>query len=468
MRLELARRGRYRVVWRAHIVSQMSHLPDRSIRKWLVPGLGVKRWFLLLFVGTGLLGLGVAFLLRELYVSATLPDAFYYITLQFLPYAARGAVLIGVALLCVGVGVWKFTSHAVAAARSSGNGDRDEPLVELIHRYRFSGRGPRIVCLGGGTGLSVLLRGLKEYSDNITAIVTVADDGGSSGRLRRDLGVIAPGDLRNCIAALADAEPLMTRLFQYRFPEGSGEGLEGHSFGNLFIVAMSGVAGGMEEAIRETGRVLAVRGRILPSTLENIRLAALTNDGEVIRGESKITSAKQQIQQLSLEPQQPPAYPDTVNAIRNADVIVVGPGSLYTSVLPNLLVPQLRIAFQESQAMKIYVSNVATQPGETDDFSVQDHVRTIAEHIGGTPFDLVLANSNASARLPRRWRSEPVQLDAGEELDGAAIIEADIVDTGNRYRHDSEKLAAAILTAYHEQGEAGLRPRRAQRLVAAK
>ena len=447
----------------------MSHLPDRSLRKWLVPGLGVKRWFLLLFIGTGLLGLGVAFLLRELYVSATLPDAFYYITLQFLPYAARGGVLIGAALLCVGVGVWKFTSHAVAAARSSAaNGDRDEPLVELIHRYRFSGRGPRIVCLGGGTGLSVLLRGLKEYSDNITAIVTVADDGGSSGRLRRDLGVIAPGDLRNCIAALADAEPLMTRLFQYRFPEGSGEGLEGHSFGNLFIVAMSDITGSMEEAIRETGRVLAVRGRILPSTLENIRLAALTSEGEVIRGESKITSAERTIQQLSLEPQQPPAYPDTVNAIRNADVIIVGPGSLYTSVLPNLLVPQLRIAFQESEAMKIYVSNVATQPGETDHFSVQDHVRTIAEHIGGTPFDVVLANSNASARLPRRWNSQPVQLDGSEDLDSAVIVEDDLVDTGNRYRHDAGKLAAAILTAYHEQGEAGIRPRRTARLVAVK
>ena len=445
----------------------MSRLNDQSLRKWLVPGLGVKRWLLLLVIGTGLLGLGVAFLLRELYVTATLPGAFYYITLQFLPYAARGALLVGVALFCVSVGVWKFTAHAVAAARSAAhtNGGSGEPLVELIHRYRFSGRGPRIVCLGGGTGLSVLLRGLREYSDNITAIVTVADDGGSSGRLRRDLGVIPPGDLRNCIAALADAEPLMTRLFQYRFPEGSGEGLEGHSFGNLFIVAMSDITGSMEEAIRETGRVLAVRGRILPSTLEDVRLAALTSDGKVIRGESNITSAEKQIRTLSLEPQQPPAYPDTINAIRNADVIVVGPGSLYTSVLPNLLVPQLRIAFQESQAMKIYVSNVATQPGETDHFSVQDHVHAIAAHIGGTPFDVVLANSNASARLPRRWNSQPVQLDIGEELDvldEAAIVEADIVDRGNRYRHDAAKLADAILTTYHERGEAGVSSRRRQ------
>ena len=436
--------------------------PDRSWRRWLVPGLGVKRWFVLLFFGMGLLGLGIGFLLRELYVSVTLPGAFYYLTLQFLPYAARGGILIALAVLCVGLGVVKFSSALVSAARAGNRGapDQEAPLIDLLHRQRFVGRGPRIVCLGGGTGLSVLLRGLKEYSDNISAVVTVADDGGSSGRLRRDLGVIPPGDLRNCIAALADAEPLMTRLFQYRFPEGSGDGLEGHSFGNLFIVAMSDIAGGMEEAIRETGRVLAVRGGILPSTLEDIRLAAMTSDGDVVRGESNITAAHKQITQLSLEPQHPPAYPDTVNAIRNADVIVVGPGSLYTSVLPNLLVPDLRIAFQESDAMKIYVSNVATQQGETDHYSVQDHIRTIADHIGGVPFDFVVANSNAGQRLPRRWHSQPVRVDPDDQFEGGQLIASDIVDTGNRYRHDSAKLAAVILTIYHEHGEAGLRPSR--------
>ena len=261
----------------------------------------------------------------------------------------------------------------------------------------------------------------------------------------------------------------MTRLFQYRFPEGSGNGLEGHSFGNLFIVAMSDVAGSMEEAIHETGRVLAVRGKILPSTLENIRLAAMTADGEKIRGESSITEAGQRIAQLNLEPLHPPAYPETLNAIRNADLIVVGPGSLFTSVLPNLLVPDLRIAFQESDAMKLYVSNVATQHGETDHFSVQDHVRVIADHIGGLPFDAVIANSNSKARLPRGWKSEPVRVDDRSDRADLAnslrIIEADIVDTGNRYRHDSNKLADAIMTAYHEGREAGVRPRRPQRVT---
>ncbi len=447
--------------------------PERHLRKWLAPGIGIKRWFVLLLFGMGLLGLGVSFLARELYLTVTLPSAFYYITLQFLPYAVRGAILIGLAVLCVGFGIGKFTSGLVVAARSSDSrAVIEEPLVELLHRQRFAGRGIRIVCIGGGTGLSVLLRGLKTYTDNLSAVVSVADDGGSSGRLRRDLGIIPPGDLRNCIAALADAEPLMTRLFQYRFPEGSGNGLEGHSFGNLFLVAMSDVAGSMEEAIHETVRVLAVRGKILPSTLENIRLAATTADGERIRGESSITEAGRRIAHLNLEPRHPAAYPETLNAIRNADLIVVGPGSLLTSVLPNLLVPDIRLAFQESDAMKLYISNVATQHGETDHFSVQDHVRVITEHIGGLPFDAVVANSNSRARLPRGWKSEPVHIDcnanrdevASNLPDGVRIIEADIIDTGNRYRHDSAKLADAIMTAYHEGHEAGVRPRHSQRV----
>ena len=447
---------------------------DWQLRKWLAPGIGIKRWFVLLLIGMALLGLGVSFLARELYLTVTLPGAFYYITLQFLPYAIRGAVLIALAVLCVGFGIGKFTSGLVVAARTSDSRTGgQEPLVELLHRQRFAGRGIRIVCMGGGTGLSILLRGLKAYTDNLSAVVSVADDGGSSGRLRRDLGIIPPGDLRNCIAALADAEPLMTRLFQYRFPEEAGTGLEGHSFGNLFLVAMSDVAGSMEEAIHETGRVLAVRGNILPSTLEDIRLAAVTADGERIRGESSITEAGQRIAQLNLEPQHPSAYPETLNAIRNADLIVVGPGSLFTSVLPNLLVPDLRLAFQESAAMKLYVSNVATQHGETDHFTVQDHARVIADHIGGLPFDAVIANSNSKARLPRGWRSEPVKVARGHDhanddtsdiLETLRIIEADIVDVGNRYRHDSNRLADVIMTAYHEGREAGVRPRRQQRV----
>ena len=311
----------------------MIWLRDPDTRKWLLPGMGVKRWFLLLFLGMAFLGLGVSFLAREAYLTLTLPDAFYYITLQFIPQVLRGVLFIGVAVLFVVVGVWKFSAGLLAAmrplARGNGNGQR-ESLVNMVYRHRFSGRGPRIVAIGGGTGLSILLRGLKEYTDNLTAVVTVADDGGSSGRLRQDMGVIPPGDVRNCIAAVADAEPLMTRLFQYRFPAESGEGLSGHSFGNLFIVAMSEVTGSMEQAIHETGRVLAVRGQILPSTLEDVRLAARTRDGRTIRGESAITAAQAEIATVSLEPARPSAHPDALNAVRNADLIVVGPGSAST------------------------------------------------------------------------------------------------------------------------------------------
>ena len=439
----------------------MRWVRDPDTRKWLLPGMGVKRWFFLLFLGMAFLGLGVSFLAREAYLTLELPDAFYYLTLQFIPQLLRGGLFMGVAVIFVVVGVWKFNAGLLAAmrtpARSNARGE-PESLVNLVYRHRFAGRGPRIVAIGGGTGLSVLLRGLKEYTDNLTAVVTVADDGGSSGRLRADMGVIPPGDVRNCIAAVADAEPLMTRLFQYRFPAESGEGLSGHSFGNLFIVAMSEVTGSMEQAIHETGRVLNVRGQILPSTLEDVNLVARTTDGRTIRGESAITAAHTEIETVGLEPQRPGAHPDAVNAVRNADLIVVGPGSLYTSVLPNLLVPDLRIAFQESQAMRIFVSNVATQHGETDHYSVQDHVATIESHLGGAPFEFIVANSNVSTRLPERWQSEPVR--AGGATVGGQVILADVIDERNRYRHDATKLADAILTIYHERGEAAPRPPR--------
>ncbi len=440
----------------------MDWLRDPDMRKWLLPGMGVKRWLLLFIVGMAVLGLGVSYLAREAYVVWTLPDIFYEITLQFLPRWVRAAIFITVAVGLIGFGVWKVNAAMLAAVRQRprGNGG-DERLVNLVYRHRFSARGPRVVTIGGGTGMSVLLRGLKDYTTNLTAVVTVADDGGSSGRLRRDLGIIPPGDVRNCIAALADAEPLMTRLFQYRFPEESGESLMGHSFGNLFIVALSEITGSMEEAIHETSRVLAVRGQILPSTMEDVQLVARTTDGHTIRGESLIAQAGVEIRDIQLEPAVPRAYPAAANAIRNADMIVLGPGSLYSSLLPNLLVPELRIAFHESSAMKVYVCNVATQPGETPHYSVQDHVHAIEQHVGGTICDFVIANNNLVDQLPKPWHSEPVRMAKanGEGIESTRVISADVVDIHNRYRHDSDKLASVVLNLYHEQGEAA--PRRA-------
>ncbi|HEX5140505.1 MAG TPA: gluconeogenesis factor YvcK family protein, partial [Dehalococcoidia bacterium] len=368
-------------------------------------------------------------------------------TLQFLPRLVRAALFLVVSSGAIIFAVWKLNTSLLAAFI---NPSRDENIVDTIYRYRYQSRGPKIVAIGGGTGLPVLLRGLKEHSSNLTAIVTVGDDGGSSGRLRRELGVLPPGDVRNCIAALAEAEPLMTRLFQYRFNEGSG--LEGHSFGNLFIVAMSGITGNFEEAVRETSRVLAVRGLILPSTLQHVTVHARTEAGAEISGESNITLEGTRIDEVFLQPANVQANPETIRAILEADIVVVGPGSLLTSVLPNLLVDGIRQALAISQATKIYVCNVATQHGETDEFSVSDHFDTLVQHVGPGLFDYILANDNVAGPLPEAWHSEPVRIDT-PIVDGARVITADVISEKNRYYHDSSKLAAAIMRIYNGRNQ---------------
>ena len=378
-----------------------------SVAKWLYVGLHIKRWLLLILLGVVLMALGIAYLLREVYVSYAFPDWVGAATLQFLPRWVRGLLFISTATLVTVFATWKLNRSIVSAVVPLEEG---EDLVSRIWQQRSRGRGPKVAVIGGGTGLSTLLRGLKRYTGNISAIVTVADDGGSSGVLRRDLNVIPPGDIRNCIAALADAEPLVTRLFQYRFGEDAGQGIAGHSFGNLFIVAMSEVTGNMEVAIRETSRVLAVRGRILPATLADITLGARFADGSVVRGESVIPDSGAAIEQVFIEPAQAAVNSEVVAALLDADLIVIGPGSLYTSVLPNLLVPGLADAVGASRAHKVYVSNVATQRGETDAFDAADHYAAIRRHLGGEGVaDVVLANSNLPADpLPAEWRSEPV------------------------------------------------------------
>ncbi|HLF77655.1 MAG TPA: gluconeogenesis factor YvcK family protein [Dehalococcoidia bacterium] len=428
----------------------MRSLRTGSFIKWFYFGMHIKRWLLLVLVGMAIMGLGFGYILREVYVNYTFPEWVYYTTLQFLPRFARGALFISVAVGLIMFGVWKLNTSLLAAfVRPSSN--TDDSLVETIYRYRYQARGPRIVAIGGGTGLPVLLRGLKEHSSNLTAIVTVGDDGGSSGRLRRELGVLPPGDVRNCIAALAEAEPLMTRLFQYRFNEGSG--LEGHSFGNLFIVAMSGITGNFEEAVRETSRVLAVRGLILPSSLSHVTLHARTEDQEMISGESTITSHGKRIQEIFLQPANVQANPEAIRAILEADMVVCGPGSLLTSVLPNLLVDGIRQAMAISQATKVYVCNVATQHGETDGFAVSDHFETLVKHVGAGLFDYVLANDNVGGVLPESAElSIPVVVDS-TTVDGARVVTADVISERNRYYHDSDKLAAAIMRLYNGRNQ---------------
>ncbi len=421
----------------------MRSLRSGSFLKWFYFGMHIKRWLALVLIGVAIMGLGFGYILREVYVNYTFPGWVYYTTLQFMPRFIRGAMFIGVALGLITYGVFRLNTSLLAAFVRP---DSDDSLVETIYRYRYQARGPKIVAIGGGTGLPVLLRGLKEHTSNLTAIVTVGDDGGSSGRLRRELGVLPPGDVRNCIAALAEAEPLMTRLFQYRFNEGSG--LEGHSFGNLFIVAMSGITGNFEEAVRETSRVLAVRGLILPSSLSHVTLHARTEDQEMISGESSITSHGKRIQEVFLQPNNIQANPEAIRAILEADLVVCGPGSLLTSVLPNLLVDGIRQAMAISQASKIYVCNVATQHGETDGFAVSDHFETLVRHIGPGLFDYVLANDNVAGMLPESAElSVPVKVDT-TTVDGARVVTADVISERNRYYHDSEKLAAAVMRLY--------------------
>jgi uncharacterized cofD-like protein len=318
-------------------------------------------------------------------------------------------------------------------------------------------KGPKIVVIGGGTGLGTILRGLKEISGNISAIVTVADDGGSSGRLRRDFGILPPGDIRNCLVALADLEPTMERLMQYRFHGPSD--LEGHSFGNLFLTVMTDITGDFEKAIKESSKVLAVRGQVLPATLENITLKAELIDGTVISGESKIPKAQTGIKRVYLEPEICKPVPGAVTAIKEADIIILGPGSLYTSVIPNLLVGEIADAIRQSTAMTVYICNAMTQPGETDGYSASDHVKAIMNHAGAGLIDMVVVNTEPIPdKTLERYAEEggyPVTADLDKlRALGVTPLTAEIIINANVIRHDPRKLAMIIddLARSHEIG----------------
>ena len=434
---------------------------EHSALKWLYPGMHIKRWLALLLFGTSLMGLGIAYVLKEAYLQAELPGIFYYLTLQFIPRWGRGLLFMALSLSTVAVAIYKLNESLLFAfVRPDSRGEGQQGLAETIYNKRFLQRGPRIVAIGGGTGLSTLLRGLKGHTSNLTAIVTVADDGGSTGRLRQEFGVVAPGDLRQCIAALAEAEPLMSRLFQYRFTEGTG--LEGHSFGNLFIVAMAEVTGNFETAIHEASRVLNVRGSLLPSTLEDVTLSARTHEDEMVHGEHNITEHGARIRDLYLNPANAAAHPDAVKAILDADLVFIGPGSLYTSVLPNLLVGGIQKALFQTSATKVFICNVATQHGETDNFSVADHIETLERHTGKGILNVVLANNNIAPSLPEAWQSTavPISNDELRAFEGLRLVQADVVAEENRYRHDPEKLAATLMRLYDSRDILSLEQRR--------
>jgi uncharacterized cofD-like protein len=351
----------------------------------------------------------------------------------------------GLGLGLVIYGIWGLNRALLRPFMRPG-----KPVLNAVSAYRRRERGARVVAIGGGTGLSSLLRGLKEHTNNITAIVTVADDGGSSGELRRNVGILPPGDLRSCLAALSDDEALIAQLFQYRFA--SGVGLNGHSLGNLLITALTDITGSFEEAIAESGRVLAIRGQVLPATLHDVRLSAdVRLDGVVsevrVNGESQIPKASGQIQRVWLEPSTPSAFPPAIQAILSADLIVIGPGSLYTSLLPNLLVPDLADAVRASRALKVFISNVATQPGETDNYTTGDHLKAIEKHLGGRVFDYVVANNHYAGKLNGTSQFVKVEDNLDEEY---TVYRANLTDREFPWRHDSLKLAKVVMDIYEE------------------
>ena len=406
--------------------------------RWLTPGLEIKRWLLLLMVAELVLVLGVAYALKELYATFTLPHQFYYITLQNLPHWLR-AVIFGT--LGIGLLLYSYVKLTQSVLGPFLPGNSTSSLVDMIHAFRLKARGPRIVAIGGGTGLSSLLRGLKTYTSNLSVIVTVADDGGSSGRLRDEYRILPPGDFRQCLIALADAEPLMKQLFDHRFKEGS---LNGHSFGNLFIMAMADVTGNFEHALRESGKVLAVKGTIVPSTLQDVTLVASIN-GRSVEGESKIPMQNAPITEVFLKPDGAQVNPEAAQAILNAELVVIGPGSLYTSILPNLLVEGMVEAIKASPALKVLVCNLASQKGETDGYNVDDYLRVIHDHVGSNLFDFVLVNSN-HAHMPTGGQTQVIfRSEDGVKHPEVRFIAADVVNVRIPSHHDPDKLARTIM-----------------------
>jgi uncharacterized cofD-like protein len=423
-----------------------------NLRRWLAPGIGIKRWLVVIFTGLLAVALAFAHFLRQ--VTRDLePDGLPgvlidILTLQFLPFALRGLIAAS-----LGVGLVVFGAYRLIRALMDPlhKGGPDQPLVELIYQKRFLARGPRIVAIGGGTGLSTLLRGLKEYTSNLTAIVTVADDGGSSGMLRTGLGIPAVGDIRNCIAALADAEPLMSEVLQYRFPagadgDGDGHGLAGHALGNLLIAAVTAVEGGdFEDGIRVMNRILAVRGRVLPASSTPLTLHARLTDGSVVDGQSAIMRTAG-IERVWLTPDDVAASDEALTAISEADLLVLGPGSLYTSLLPVLLIPAIRDAVLAAEAPRVFVCNVATQTGETTGFDLSAHVEALVAHTGPHVMDLVLANNSFAARTPPDWTAEPVRLRWPPDVQPVPRLTLeDVVDPDYAHHHDPARLAIALL-----------------------
>lgn len=427
----------------------------RNHIRWLLPGLGVKRWLLLSVVGVFVVGLGFS-----LAVRGNLYSRVEYWLLTHLSYTSEIFWWTPwiMAVLLVVSGLTLYMTGFLQLGRSVLRTllPPSEGMAETFYQRRFLGRGPKVVAVGGGTGIPTLLRGLKHYTANITAVVTVADDGGSSGRLRTEFGILPPGDIRNCLVALADTETLMERLFQHRFT--NGDGLTGHPFGNLLILAMTETTGNFYDAVRASSQILAIRGRVMPATLDQVVLKAQLESGGIVVGESLIGRSPSPIRRLYLERVAPEPdgskeiqpLTDALHALEQADIIVLGPGSLYTSILPNLLVPGVADAVRRSRALKVYVCNVMTQPGETDQYTVSQHIQALIDHAGYGIINTCLVNSQPiSEPLLKKYLEQhaiPVRIDAKESQRlGVEVVRAALLDDNQEYvRHDPDKLAREI------------------------
>ncbi len=417
---------------------------------WLLPGLQVKRWFALIFVGAVLITVGILILFDLKPIYNTMQFIQQIATQISTEWLAFGIVMIGAAIFFKG---WQKTNLSILDIEDDRNND---VLLENLYKRRKLNRGPRIVAVGGGTGLSMLLSGAKNITNNLTAIVSVGDDGGSSGRLREEMGILPPGDIRHCITALADDEDLVNKLFKYRFT--NGEGLEGHSFGNLFLTALYDITGDMVSAVRASSRVLSIRGRVLPATLDDMKLVAEMEDGRIIHGESTIPEAHGKIKRLFTEPANCKALPDVIQAIRDAELIILGPGSLYTSVIPNLLVKEISEEIIKSKAKKIYVCNIMTQPGATDNYTVSDHLKALIQHAGSNKIvDAVLVNDYLPDNLAGKYQeagSYPVKLDVPEVKKlGIKIFAKKLIQDSREglVRHSSTRVARAVYYWFKKQ-----------------
>jgi uncharacterized cofD-like protein len=416
--------------------------------RWFMPGLGVKRWLFVAVLGAVLFVNGASRWLTDEGAHVGVNELVDWMVGDFFPPADLSYVFLVLGLILVALGIWRWLNSIVSAVRPYGTDRMIDALLDgrLKHGYK-------IVTIGGGTGLATLLRGLKKHTSNLSAVVTVSDDGGSSGRLQKELGVLPPGDIRNCLVALADDEALVTDLFRYRFTE--GEGLTGHSFGNLFLAAMTGITGNFDDAIKVSSRVLNIKGRVLPATLAVAQLCARLTDGTLIEGETNISKSTAAIDHVFLDPPHAEPLQEVIAAIRDADAIVLGPGSLYTSIMPNLLVQRVAHEIEASHAVKIYVCNVMTQPGETVDYTASKHVEELIANAKARVCDIVIVNDEMPHKLLDVYAEEhqvPVAIDK-ERLDriGVQTVRAAVISETQTVRHDPEKLAAVVIGVIDQQ-----------------